>query len=66
MQVFHPKPITGTAPHCRIANNYRQLPADYDLLLQSTGIYMAFTIKDVYRYRRCTDKAGLFTAYKRR
>ena len=27
-----PKPITGIAPHHRIANDYRQLPADYGSL----------------------------------
>ena len=29
---FRPQPFTGTAPHHRIANNYRQLPADYGSL----------------------------------
>ena len=33
---------------------------------QITGTYVAFTIKDVYRYRRLTDKAGVFTADNRR
>ena len=28
---------------------------------QITSIYMAFTIRDGYRYRRFTDKAGPFT-----
>ena len=29
---FSVNPITGTAPHHRVANNYRRLPADYDSL----------------------------------
>ena len=33
---------------------------------QITRIYMTFTIKDVYRYQRFTDKTGLFTADYRR
>ena len=32
MQLFSSKPITGTATHHRIVNNYRQLPADYGSL----------------------------------
>ena len=29
---FLQKPITGTAPHHQLTNNYRQISADYDLL----------------------------------
>ena len=47
----------------RIAGNYRLTMAHYR---QITGIYMAFTMKVVYRYRLFTDKASLFTAYYRR
>ena len=46
-----------------ITANYRLATAHYQ---QITGIYMVFTIKDVYRYRQFTDKAGLFTADYRR
>ena len=58
---FSSKPITGTALHHQIANNYRQLPAHYGSLKQIIGIFMAFIIKDAYRYRRFTDKVGQFT-----
>ena len=60
-----PKPITATAPHRRIANtgNYRLTTAHCRHI---TGIYMAFFIWDVYRYRRFIDLAGLFTTDYRR
>ena len=46
-----------------ITGNYRLTTTHYR---QITGIYMAFTIKDVYRYRRFTDKVGLFTTHYHR
>ena len=54
---FSPKPITGTALQRHIPNNYRLTTAHYR---QITGTYMAFNIKDVYRYRRFADKVGIF------
>ena len=52
------------APHCTsrlqiITGNYRVTMAHYR---QITSIHLAFTVYDAYRYRRFTDKAGLFTA----
>ena len=67
MQLSLQNPLPG--PHHTttglqiIIDNYRLTTAHYR---QITGIYMVFTIKDVYRYRQFTDKAGLFTADYRR
>ena len=62
MQLFPQNPLP--APHRPtglqiITGNYRLTTAHYR---QITGIYMTFTIKDIYRYRRFTDNARLFTA----
>ena len=62
MQLFPQNPLP--APHRTtrsqmIAGDYR-LTADH--YRQINVIYMALTIKDVYYYRRFTDKAVLFTA----
>ena len=58
-------PITGSAPRSMqiITGNYRLTSAYYRHI---AGIYMVFTIKNVYCYRRLTDKVGLFTADYRR
>ena len=66
MQLFPQNPLP--APHHItelqiITGNYRLTAAHYS---QIADIYMTFSIKDVYHYRRFTDKAGLFTAYYRR
>ena len=60
--------IPLSAPHRTtglqiITSNYRLTMTN---CWQITSIYMVFTIKDIYRYRRFTDKAGLFTADYRR
>ena len=60
MQLFPQNPLP--APHRTtglqiITGNYRLTTARYR---QITGIYMVFTI-NVYRYRRFTNKVGVFT-----
>ena len=66
MQLFPENPLS--APHRTttlqiIIGSYRHTIAHYR---QITGIYMAFNIKHVYRYRRFPDKVGLFTTDYRR
>ena len=63
---FSPIPITGSAPHHQIANNYRRYRLTKSHYRQIAGINMAFNIQDGYYYRRVTDKAGLFTTDNRR
>ena len=62
---FHPKPITGTAPHHQIAKDYR-LTSDYGSSPANYRHLHDFIIKDIYRYRQFTDKFDLFTAGYRR
>ena len=62
MQLFPQNPLPAlhrTTELQIITGNYRLTTAHYR---QITGIFMVFTIRDVYRYRRFTDQAGLFTA----
>ena len=66
MQLFPQTPLP--APHR--TTGLQIITGDYRLTMthcrQITGIYLAFTIKDVYRYWRFPDKAGLFTVDYRR
>ena len=63
-----PQKKTLPAPHRTtgsqiITGSYQMTTAHYR---QITSIYMAFTIKDVYRYQQFIDKTDLFTAAYRR
>ena len=61
---FHIYPIPHRTTRMQIiTGDYRLTSAHYRHI---TGIYMAFTIKNVYCYRRFTDNVSLFTADYRR
>ena len=61
MQLLPQKPLPAlyhTTGLKIITGSYQQTVGHYQ---QTTRIYMAFTKKDCYRYRRFTDKVGLST-----